>query len=160
MKSSDIHIRAISQEVIQPSITKIPLKMTYLKCHSNFQGANELIWSWRIRVKNLQVLNHNKTQQIVNWTLPINHEIYCNFLSNLYKKFKVSVDPGCCFYTKMPYCRYRDSDYKDKMVTLPYFYQTNSYTWKFGLYIGRVQGQDASMPAYLPCTRCIYSVLV
>ena len=40
---SDIHIRAISQEMPQPSVTKIRLKITYLKFHSNFPGANELI---------------------------------------------------------------------------------------------------------------------
>ena len=42
LKSSDIHIRAISQKMPQPSITKICLKNTYLKFHSNFPGANEL----------------------------------------------------------------------------------------------------------------------
>ena len=42
MKSSDIHIKAISQEIPQPSITKICLKITCLKFHSNFLGANEL----------------------------------------------------------------------------------------------------------------------
>ena len=42
VKFSDIHIRAISQEMPQPSITKIHLKITYLKFHSNFPGANEL----------------------------------------------------------------------------------------------------------------------
>ena len=42
MKSSDIHIRAISEEMPKPSITKICLKITYLKFHSNFPGANEL----------------------------------------------------------------------------------------------------------------------
>ena len=42
MKSSDIHIRAISLEMPQPSITKICLKSTYLKFHSNFPGTNEL----------------------------------------------------------------------------------------------------------------------
>ena len=40
--SNDIHIRAISQEMCQPSITEIHLKMTYLNIHSIFQGANEL----------------------------------------------------------------------------------------------------------------------
>ena len=43
MKSSDILIRAISQEMPQPSITKIGLKITCLKFHSNYPGANELI---------------------------------------------------------------------------------------------------------------------
>ena len=42
MKSSDIPIRAISQEMPQPSVTKIRLKITYLNFHSNFPGANEL----------------------------------------------------------------------------------------------------------------------
>ena len=42
VKSSDIHIRAISQETPQPSITKIFLKITYQKFHSTFPGANEL----------------------------------------------------------------------------------------------------------------------
>ena len=39
---SDIHIRVISQEMSQPSVTKIRLEITYLKFDSNFQGANEL----------------------------------------------------------------------------------------------------------------------
>ena len=42
VKSSDIHIRVISQEMPQPSITKIHLKITYLKFPSHFPGANEL----------------------------------------------------------------------------------------------------------------------
>ena len=41
-KSSDIHIRAISQRMPQPSISKICLKITCLKFRSNFPGANEL----------------------------------------------------------------------------------------------------------------------
>ena len=43
VKSSDIHIMAISQEMPQPSITKIHLKITYLKFHSYFPEANELM---------------------------------------------------------------------------------------------------------------------
>ena len=42
VKSNDIHIRAISHTMLQPSITKIRLKITYLKFHSNLPGANEL----------------------------------------------------------------------------------------------------------------------
>ena len=38
VKYNDIHIRAISQEMPQSSITKINLKIIYLKFHSNFQG--------------------------------------------------------------------------------------------------------------------------
>ena len=39
---SDIYSSAISQEMPQPSITKIHLKTTYRKFHSNFLGANDL----------------------------------------------------------------------------------------------------------------------
>ena len=45
-RSSDIHIFTISQEIPQPAITKIRLKITNLKFHSNFPGANELrLWN-------------------------------------------------------------------------------------------------------------------
>ena len=43
VKSSDIHIRAISQEMPQPSDTKICLKITSLKFHSNFPGAKSTV---------------------------------------------------------------------------------------------------------------------
>ena len=59
-KSSHIPVRAISQEMPQPSITKIRLKITYLKFHSIFPGANELILLFAIpvtkKVKNMQLL--------------------------------------------------------------------------------------------------------
>ena len=42
VKSTNIHIRAISQDMPQLSITKIPWKITYLKFLSYFPGANEL----------------------------------------------------------------------------------------------------------------------
>ena len=40
---SDIHMSAISQDVSQPSITKITFKITYLKFHLILVGANESI---------------------------------------------------------------------------------------------------------------------
>ena len=43
MKSTDIHIRVISLEMPQPSITKIPWKITHPKFYSNFPGAYELM---------------------------------------------------------------------------------------------------------------------
>ena len=39
--SSDNHLRVISQEKPQPSITKINVKITYIKFYSNLPGANE-----------------------------------------------------------------------------------------------------------------------
>ena len=47
VESSDIHIRAISQEMSQPSITNINLKIICLKFHSNIPGTNKLIVSQR-----------------------------------------------------------------------------------------------------------------
>ena len=44
LRSNDIHLRTISREIRHPSITKISLKITYLKFHSNLTGANELNW--------------------------------------------------------------------------------------------------------------------
>ena len=43
VRSSDIHLSASSQEVLQSSVTKINLKITFLKAHENLLGANELI---------------------------------------------------------------------------------------------------------------------
>ena len=40
--SNDNHLKAILQKIPLPSISKISLKMTYQKFHSNLQGANEL----------------------------------------------------------------------------------------------------------------------
>ena len=42
VKSSDIHLNTIAQEIPQPPITKISLKMTCLRFHLNLPGANEL----------------------------------------------------------------------------------------------------------------------
>ena len=43
VRSSDIHLRANSQEITQPSIAEIIWKIKYLKFRLNFPGANELI---------------------------------------------------------------------------------------------------------------------
>ena len=42
-QSSDIRFKIISLVIPQPSITKISLKITYLKLHSNLPGVNELM---------------------------------------------------------------------------------------------------------------------
>ena len=44
VKSSEIHLRAISHKIPQPLITKISMKITYLKFLSNLPGANELMF--------------------------------------------------------------------------------------------------------------------
>ena len=42
VRSSGIHLSAILQEIPQPSVTEISLKITYLKFCSSPPGANEL----------------------------------------------------------------------------------------------------------------------
>ena len=54
-KSSDSHIRAISQQIPQPSITKICLKIACLKFHWNFP-ANELTKFPAVFVKEMRIL--------------------------------------------------------------------------------------------------------
>ena len=46
---SDFHLREISQEILNPSITKIIFKITYLKFHLNFPGTNELSYLVRMQ---------------------------------------------------------------------------------------------------------------
>ena len=43
VRSSDIHLRTISQGIPRPTITKISFKIIYLKLHSNLPGTNELM---------------------------------------------------------------------------------------------------------------------
>ena len=47
VKSSGIHLRAISQETPQPPVTKISFDITYLKFNSNVPGVNGLIAMYR-----------------------------------------------------------------------------------------------------------------
>ena len=67
LKSSDIHIWIISQEMPQPSITKI---VPYLKFHSNFPGANELtcaithIGRWRTQPKTRTCACHHHVDDL------------------------------------------------------------------------------------------------
>ena len=45
VRSNDIDLSAILQETLQPSVTEISLKITYIQFCSNLLGANELRWS-------------------------------------------------------------------------------------------------------------------
>ena len=45
LRSIDIHLRASSFKIPEPSVTEIGLKITNLKFHSNLPGTNELIKS-------------------------------------------------------------------------------------------------------------------
>ena len=50
VSSSDIHVRAISQEIPQPLISKISVKITYLKFHLNLPVASELTYQGRVNI--------------------------------------------------------------------------------------------------------------
>ena len=51
VRSCGIHLGAISQEITQPPITEFSLKITDVKSHSNFPGANELTFTLlRLRI--------------------------------------------------------------------------------------------------------------
>ena len=43
MLTSDVHLRAISLEISQPSVTKISFKIIFLRFYWNLPGANELM---------------------------------------------------------------------------------------------------------------------
>ena len=61
------HIRTISLEMPQPSITKICLKITYLKFHSNFSGANELTHCGPVMsIFNSEVLWHPADMRVIS----------------------------------------------------------------------------------------------
>ena len=42
VRSNDIHLRSISQEIFQPTITNINFKIAHLNIQFNLTGANEL----------------------------------------------------------------------------------------------------------------------
>ena len=42
VRSKDIHLRSISQEILQPTITNISFKIAHLNIQFNLTGANEL----------------------------------------------------------------------------------------------------------------------
>ena len=56
VRCDEICLRAIWQEIAQPPITKISLKVSYWKYHSNLPGANEFIYfnrEWTLPLLNL-----------------------------------------------------------------------------------------------------------
>ena len=42
VRSNDIHLRSISQEILQPTITNISFEIAHLNIEFNLTGANEL----------------------------------------------------------------------------------------------------------------------
>ena len=94
MKSSDIHITAILQEMPQPSITKICLKITCLKFHSNFPGANELKWGLVIVTKNNPLTLYHVIYSFVPWEMSVISDAYFASYSNYILGHLNSSDDG------------------------------------------------------------------
>ena len=65
VRSSGIHLRAILQEITQPSVTEISLKITYLKFHSNLPRVNELTVTHRSLDK-MDIRLHCKMHFLLN----------------------------------------------------------------------------------------------
>ena len=59
VRSTDIHLWAMSQEIPHSTITKISLKMTNLALYSNLPEANELMILYWIRVRRSEVILEN-----------------------------------------------------------------------------------------------------
>ena len=77
VRSNNIHLRAILQDMPQVSITKISLKIAYLKSYSNCPGANRLI--------NQQLLNISLTCDIqLKMNFESQHKMYLE--KNLYSQ--------------------------------------------------------------------------
>ena len=73
---SSLHLRATSQTP-PPPITKISLKITYLKLHWNLPGANglnlithlELCWQWYNSSSKLVICGYNTFFNLLKWCL-------------------------------------------------------------------------------------------
>ena len=91
VRFSNIHLRTISQDIPEPSITEISLKITFVTCHPILPGTNELIKSNRIHL------------------LPAQH---CNCITVFHKQWLlIRPDPGShnilfwvCFLDNSMYC--------------------------------------------------------
>ena len=76
VRSSDIHLRAISQKITQPPSTWIRLKIDPLKFHAKFPGANEWIHWGRvthISIGKLTIIGSDNgllpgQRQVIIWT--------------------------------------------------------------------------------------------
>ena len=70
VRASGIHPRAISQELPQPPITEISLKIIYAKFHSNLPGANELIHLGQV-MSQILVNNHGGNGLVLDNIKPL-----------------------------------------------------------------------------------------
>ena len=91
VRSSGIHLMAVSWEIPQPPFTEVSLKMTYLKLNLNHPGANELIRCY---------LNMDTDQWSWRWTI-----IWINFILPLYLCLSVRHAFGFCTFPCKPLIR-------------------------------------------------------
>ena len=69
VRSSDIHLRIISKEISETSVTKISLKMSYLKFHSNLWGTNELKFAMAHNTKYILLPPMRTLTDVLLWRL-------------------------------------------------------------------------------------------
>ena len=81
IRSSDILLRASSQEIPQPLITEIIWKIRYLKYHSNFPGANELIVIFHNQAQNRPDGTYSVTLCTVHRWVPMGW-VWCQMIHN------------------------------------------------------------------------------
>ena len=85
VRSSDIHLRASSQEIPQPSITEIIRKIKYLKFHSNFPGANELIHKMSLKILLSKLQPHLSGTNELYRKISRPQKVAKNFAYNIFK---------------------------------------------------------------------------
>ena len=76
VRSSDIHLKAISQEIPKPPITKFNLKITCLKFYSSIPGTNELIDAKSCRLSLMWYFKFTKSANTQRWNSMKNHEVW------------------------------------------------------------------------------------
>ena len=87
VRSNDIHLMAISQEIPQPSVTKISLRITFLKLHSN-----ELMWKiMQQNVAWLHVFKVTLWQSVGSNALLPSTQLKINFIEKQYTIFLLVV---------------------------------------------------------------------
>ena len=103
VKSNDIHIRAISQQMPQPSITKFRLKITCLEFQSNFPGASELLRS--VAAPAAFACKQYMAVVVASWKWRHVNSSYRDFISAIHKTGRVIVTRlyfgWCCVWATL-----------------------------------------------------------
>ena len=117
VRLSDIHLRASSQEIPQPSITEFIWKIKDLKFHSDFPGANELN-QFSVTWVNLVIIMSAESSWStwMYWAIKIHSAFFCLYFSMVifHSVLRDIFNNILCtpFQNEMPFYQYRNSYYK------------------------------------------------